>query len=192
MSGVLRAGPFANSDNFFLNFVPFKVMFPVNAANKQIDNWRWRYWKNVNDEFEDPQPFQLLTAPLNGLVVVDGSVVEIDPIAFSSIYFSYMASTDWSFTGQISASILEGFAALNVRQIAIDQNTPLTIVETYASQTVETFGTPSVASVDLDLSTIVFPASKTPVFIYIEARAAGDGGPRPANSLIELAVSNLN
>lgn len=187
---ISRAGPFANSDLSFISFEDNEVRLPVNCANNQGATWPWR-WGNTTDGS------MVETAPTSGEInesqEVDG---EFDPIAGVTIQFGYQASQPWSFeSANMSASIPFGFAELRVERISFNTSGGgnFTVEETYETQSADTSQEtepPAIASVEFDLSEVVFPASVVPVFINLSVVAGRDGSPRLAQAAISIQLGD--
>jgi len=158
---ILRAGPWATkeSDSFVDEPVTLGTgTAPVNCANDYSStDWSWKYIAYA--EFEDlPGGWGTLTSLDGGVFVGDteGTVVRDST---TIVEFFYQAVSSWSFT--------YGEA------LAVGDTETATCVATGMDGTLHVNA--SGVGGSLDLSTLTFPASTTPVHVKIYTNATNDG-----------------
>ncbi len=110
---ILRAGPFANGSNSFLNEPenPFDAQ-PVNCNRNASDTWPFRFrlikqsdFDTVTDKFEDGFPISeevlVTSVETDDLLFVFPSAL----LGSMEIWFYYQASEDWEMDYNISLTI---------------------------------------------------------------------------------------
>jgi hypothetical protein len=188
---ILRAGPFAATNKFFITEEEEVVKLPVNCADSQNKKWRWR-WMPLPDEIS---PI-IETAPDDGKIRLIKSDGDVDPSVQIIMAFGYQASKGWMFKNATAKAKVEGgLAQVEVFTFTFKTNEfgQFEITEFLLNKSEDQSGQSGEALIEVDFSSEDFNFEKTvvPKFIGILVSASADGSGATAEVELEIDVDSI-